>query len=144
MQDKIQHNYFYQQSVAEVWAFLTESELIAQWLMPNDFKAEAGHEFQFHTRPMPNFGFDGTIYCKVLEIVPMKKLVYSWKGGPEPGVINLDTVVTWELQEKGNGTELSLLHSGFTANQSMIMGIMTEGWLKNMAKIADLLNAPTS
>ncbi|MBV8252412.1 MAG: SRPBCC domain-containing protein [Chitinophaga sp.] len=144
MQNSIQHSYFYEQPLAAVWAYLTESELIAQWLMPNDFLAEVGHEFNFHTRPMPNFGFDGTIYCKVLEIDPMKKLVYSWQGGPEPGVINLDTVVEWQLQEKDNGTELSLVHSGFTADQAMIFGIMSEGWLKNITKIADLLNALAS
>lgn len=35
----------------KVWRALTESELIASWLMPNDFWAEVGHRFTFRTRP---------------------------------------------------------------------------------------------
>jgi len=136
----IRHTYFYQQSPAEVWAYLTESELLAQWLMPNDFRAEAGHEFTFRTRPMPAFGFDGIVYCKVVEIVPHKRLAYTWKGGPGPGEITLDTLVEWELREKDHGTELLLHHSGFQERNSMMFGIMDGGWLKNMGEIADLLN----
>jgi uncharacterized protein YndB with AHSA1/START domain len=36
----------------KIWHTLTTSELIAKWLMPNDFVAAIGHRFNFRTRPM--------------------------------------------------------------------------------------------
>lgn len=36
---------------------------------------------KFTTNPISSLGLDGNFYCKVLEIIPLKKLSYSWKGG---------------------------------------------------------------
>src|SRR5258708_5202344 len=104
MQKDIKHTWFLPHSKEKVWHFLTDSELIAQWLMKNDFKPMVGHQFQFHSKPLVNVGFDGNVYCEVKEVVPFKKLVYSWKGGPGKGKITLDSVVIWTLIEKENGT----------------------------------------
>src|SRR5215470_6773811 len=52
--------------VARVWRALTDAELLARWLMPNDFELELGHRFMFRTAPMPAVGFDGVIHCEVL------------------------------------------------------------------------------
>ncbi|MBS1935760.1 MAG: SRPBCC domain-containing protein [Bacteroidetes bacterium] len=138
----IKHSFFYSHSAEIVWEYLTNSELMAQWLMPNDFMPEVGHEFRFTIKPIPEFEFDGIIYCKVMEIVPYKKLVYSWKGGPGDGSINLDSVVTWTLVTKENGTELLLEHSGLMKNIS-IYEAMNKGWKENIAKIDELINKST-
>jgi len=84
------------------------------------------------------------MYCKVLEIVPFKKLSYSWKLGPGDGTINVDSVVRWELQPKDNGTELLLHHGDFTVlKQVGIFDAMNAGWLQNMHKILNRLNETT-
>lgn len=144
MNKSIQQQIFYAHPPKAVWAYLTQPELMSQWLMPNDFRPILGFDFQFTTKPIPSLDLDGIFYCKVLEIVPYKKLSYSWKGGPGDGKISLDSVVVWTLVEKNNGTELQLLHSGFKEieNFSIFIG-MTDGWLKNMEKIAKLLNNVT-
>ena len=38
----------------KIWRALTESTLIAQWLMNNDFQPVVGRAFQFLSQPMPN------------------------------------------------------------------------------------------
>jgi uncharacterized protein YndB with AHSA1/START domain len=77
-----------------------------------------------------------------LEIVPFRKLSYSWKGGPGEGKFTLDTVVVWKLEPNDKGTELFLEHSGFSEVENLaIYAGMTDGWLKNIHKIADLINA---
>jgi uncharacterized protein YndB with AHSA1/START domain len=139
MTKRIQHKFYYPHPPEVVWEYLTKAELIEQWLMENDFQPIVGHDFQFRTKPMPNFNFNGIVYCKVLEIVPFKKLSYSWKGGPGDGKITLDSVVEWKLQLKDNGTELFLDHSGFMESVN-IYSLMNEGWLKNMQKISELIN----
>jgi len=49
-----------------VWRALTTAELIGKWLMPNNFKAELGHKFTFHAKPMGDW--DGTVQCEVIAI----------------------------------------------------------------------------
>lgn len=141
MTKQIEHNWFFKHSPDKVWEYLTQSELIEQWLMKNDFLPIVGHDFQFRTPAMPKFNFDGIVYCKVLEIVPLKKLSYSWKGGPGNGRIELDSIVEWTLSPKENGTALQLKHSGFTEADFTMYSIMNDGWFKNVNKIIDQLNA---
>ena len=142
MNKKIQHQLFFPHQPEAVWEYLTNAELMELWLMKNDFKPIMGHEFTFRVNPIPSLDFDGIVYCKVLEIIPFKKLSYSWKLGPGDGTINVDSVVRWELQPKGNGTELILDHGNFAILKNAGMfNAMNEGWLKNMHKIADRLNA---
>lgn len=118
-----------------VWSCLTESDKLAGWLMENDFRPTVGHRFRFMTKPKVRFGFDGIVYGEVLEVVPFRKLVYSWRGGPGNGKINLDTVVTWTLKPVGSGTLLTLTHSGFQGFRNFIPYIaMGKGWQKIMRK----------
>jgi uncharacterized protein YndB with AHSA1/START domain len=134
----IKHKFSYSHSPEVVWDYLTKSELIAQWLMPNDFQPIVGHEFSFRTKPMPAVAFDGIVCCKVLELVPCKKLSYTWKGGPGNGETNMDSVVTWVLEKKDSGTELFLEHTGFIENPD-IFTMMNKGWLENITKINELI-----
>jgi|SRR5690348_7354051 uncharacterized protein YndB with AHSA1/START domain len=141
MKKNIKHTFFFPCPPARVWEFLVDSELLAQWLMPNDFKPVLGHEFSFRIKPMPQFNCDGNFHCKILEITPPKKLVYSWNAGPGDGTVNLATTVEWTLVEKDGGTELRLVHSGFDEKENMdiYMGMMN-GWAQNVQKIEKLLN----
>ena len=139
MSRTIKHTIFYSHAPELVWEYLTKVELIEQWLMKSDFLPVIGHEFMFQTRPLPQFDFDGNIYCKVLEVVPQRKLVYSWKGGPAPGKITMDSTVKWILTPRNNGTELQLEHSGLIENAGIYQA-MNEGWWKNIKRIDELIN----
>jgi uncharacterized protein YndB with AHSA1/START domain len=142
MTKSIKHTLFFKHSPEAVWEYLTKPELISQWLMETDFEPIVGLDFQFKTKPIPKFDFDGIVYCKVVEVVPYKKLSYSWKGGPGDVKVTMDSIVIWTLTAKDNGTELFLEHSGFKVLENLaIFNSMNEGWLKNIKKIAELLNA---
>jgi len=138
----IKHQFFFPHPVETVWQYLTESELMEQWLMKNNFQPIVGFDFQFRTGPIPSLDFDGIFYCKVLEIVPFKKLSYSWKSGPGEGEITLDSVVVWQLQSTDKGTEVFLEHKGFAKKENLnFYNGLTQGWIEKLNKIADLLNA---
>ncbi len=140
MQKDIRQLWFLPHPPETVWEFLTDPELLTQWLMPNDFKAIVGHRFQFYSKPKLKIGFDGIVYAEVLEIVPFKKLSYSWRGGPGKGRITLDSVVTWTLIPKENGTELLLEHTGFKGIKNYISYlIMNKGWVIGPKKRLTLL-----
>jgi uncharacterized protein YndB with AHSA1/START domain len=141
MSKSINHKLFFPNPPSVVWQYLTNAELMELWLMKNDFQPVVGHNFQFKTNPLPNLNFDGNVYCEVLEIIPDKKLVYSWKGGPGNGITTMDSIVEWTLRGKDNGTELELNHSGTDAFDTLpIFAAMNAGWLKNALKIYELIN----
>lgn len=137
----IHHRYFFPHPPETVWQYLTRADLMAQWLMENNFEPVIGHQFQFRTKPLPILNLDGIFHCQVLEMIPLKKLSYSWKGGPGPGSFTLDTLVVWALQPQQGGTLLTLEHSGFKEIENLdIYTGMTKGWLQNIEKIAARIN----
>jgi uncharacterized protein YndB with AHSA1/START domain len=141
IKNEIKNEWIYEQSPKEVWGYLTQAELVALWLMPNNIKPIQGHEFQFTTKPIPSLDLDGIFQCKVLELVPFQKLVYTWKGGRGDGIFTLDTIVEWTLEKHGKGTKLSLRQHGFKYSNFSIFTAMTGGWNANVQKMIHLLNA---
>jgi uncharacterized protein YndB with AHSA1/START domain len=142
MKKMIKYNWFFEQSPESVWKYLTTSELMAQWLMKNDFELMLGRKFMFKANPHPDLDFDGKVYCEILEIDPAKKLVYSWKSGDGLGTMNVDSIVTWILIPKNEGTELILEHSGLDElKNTMLFQAMNKGWDENVrVKMGNLFN----
>ena len=141
MQKDIKQTWFFPQSPEIIWQFLTDADLLSQWLMENDFKPIVGHRFQFKTYPRVKIGFDGIVFCEVLTVEPLKKLSYSWRGGQGNGKITLHSVVTWTLLPKDGGTELVLEHTGFKGLKNYLSYfIMNKGWaIKVKNRLTDLL-----
>ena len=141
MNQSISHKIFFPNPPQMVWDYLTIDKMIEQWLMPNNFLPILGYDFEFRTNPLPQLDFDGIIYCKIVEILPYKKLSYSWKSGPGNGDIAIDSIVVWTLIEKDGGTELCIDHSGFKEMEHFNMfSALNNGWLKNMQKVYSLIN----
>ena len=127
----IEVDQFLAQPPDRVWHALTDPDLLARWLMPNDFRAAVGHQFTFRTEPVPQYGFDGIVHCQVLDLDPPRLLRFSWRGGV------LDTVVSWRLVPEGAGTRLLIRHDGFDdgdPEQRMTMGILGGGWRGHLVK----------
>jgi uncharacterized protein YndB with AHSA1/START domain len=108
-----------------VWRALTESDLIAKWLMANDFQPVVGHRFTFQAKAMEQW--DGRVQCEVLEVAEPHRLSYSWRGGA--GDFAIDTVVSWTLEPSASGgTLLHLEHSGFLPKDQMGFEGLNKGW----------------
>lgn len=104
----------------KLWRALTESPLLAQWLMNNDFEPAVGHKFQFRREPVQNW--NGVIDCEVLVVDPLKQLSYSW------GAMGLGTVVLWTLTATESGTHLRMEQSGFGPDQKANYNGAKYGW----------------
>lgn len=116
----------------KVWRALTDPVLLAEWLLPVvGLKLEPGAEFMFKTQPHP--GWDGTVNCRMVEIEAPRKLSYAWS------VPFLETVVTFTLTPTASGTRLSLVQSGFKAEQKQEFGGARYGWKMMGEKLIDLL-----
>ena len=128
--------------VAEtIWKALTSAQLIARWLMPpTGFEATEGKAFTFQTTP--GGAWDGVIHCRILEVVPNRRLVYAWKGGDERNTgygAPLDTVVTWSLTPLEIGTRIRLVHAGFVMPRNdTAYTAMSGGWTKVVRRLNDI------
>lgn len=134
MKNEIRHTFYFNQKPEEIWAYLTQSELIEQWLMPNDFKPEPGHHFRF-TNPNNSF-----VVCEVVEVKPYTFLSYVWKNDWSITKVPYTSLVTWTLNPVESGTELILVHSGF----ELLNNLMAHngGWIFHCNKLSEMLKLP--
>ena len=117
---------------AKVWRALTDPVLLAEWLLPViDHKLERGAAFTFKAQPQP--GRDGIVNCRFVEIEAPRKLSWTWVVG------DIDTVVTFTLDPTASGTRLSIVQSGFKADQKKNFGGARYGWRMMGGKLVDLL-----
>jgi uncharacterized protein YndB with AHSA1/START domain len=110
----------------KIWRALTQSHLIEEWLMKNDFEPVVGHRFNLR-------GDWGGVDCQVLEIEPRKTLSYSWAAN------GLESVVTWTLTPAGRGTNLRMEQSGFRPDQEQFYQGAKGGWQKFFANLEQVL-----
>jgi uncharacterized protein YndB with AHSA1/START domain len=129
----------YNAPVNKVWKAITDKDLMQQWYFNiAAFKPEVGFEFTFEG------GSEEKKYmhlCKVLEVIPNKKLSYSWHYKDYEG----SSVVTFELFDEGDKTRLKLTHEGLETfpqnNKDFAKESFVQGWthiigtsLKNFAE----------
>jgi uncharacterized protein YndB with AHSA1/START domain len=114
--------------VANVWKAITNKDEMKHWYFDLvEFKPEVGFQFSFIGR-----GKDGTkeyIHrCEIKEVIPEKKLMYSWRYEGFEG----NSFVTFELFAEGNKTKLKLTHEGLetfpTNNSDFAKENFVEGW----------------
>ena len=92
--------------VAKVWTALTNVDEMRRWYFDlKEFKPQAGLEFRFVVE------HEGNTYdhrCKVTEVIPQKKIAYTWRYNGHEG----NSLVTFELFAEGDKTKLKLTHTG--------------------------------
>jgi uncharacterized protein YndB with AHSA1/START domain len=92
--------------IARVWEALTDVDQMREWYFDlKEFKPQVGFEFEFIVE------HEGNRYhhlCRVTDVVPEKKIAYTWRYKGEPG----DSLVTFELFPEGEKTRLKLTHTG--------------------------------
>lgn len=93
-------------SVSTVWKAITDKDEMKQWYFDlKDFKPVVGFEFSFYG------GVEDRQYlhlCKITEVIPERKLSYSWKYDGFEG----NSLVSFELFPEGSKTRLKLTHEG--------------------------------
>jgi uncharacterized protein YndB with AHSA1/START domain len=115
----------------KVWRALTESQLVAQWLMKNDFEPVVGRRFQLRSDPVPNW--DGVIDCEVLVVEPAKRLSYTWR------TMGMASEVLFTLTAADGGTRVRMEHSGFPLDQDAAYKGATYGWQSFLGKLDTVL-----
>jgi uncharacterized protein YndB with AHSA1/START domain len=115
----------YNAPVDKVWQAITDKEQMKQWYFDiAQFEPNPGFEFSF------TGGTEEHSYlhlCKITEVIPYKKLAYSWRYDGYEG----NSVVTFELVDEGGKTRLKLMHEGlktFPSNPDFAKENFVQGW----------------
>lgn len=117
----------------KVWRALTQSALLAEWLMQNDFAPKVGHRFNFRAPPMPHW--NGVVDCEVLAVEPNRRLSYSWNASGAEAANGLKTVVTWTLTPTKAGVLVRMEQSGFRPEEEANYQGAQYGWQKYIAAL---------
>ena len=120
----------------KIWRALTDSALVAQWLMQNDFAAVVGHRFNF--RATPNAYWNGVTDCEVLEVEPPSRLVYSWNASGEQALGGLKTIVTWTLTPAAGGVLVRMEQAGFRPEDENGYVTMGGGWVRILGRLEEV------
>ncbi len=96
-----------------VWRYLEDPDLLAGWLMRNNFSGRVGDDSQFFARPAGDW--DGVLNCRLVTFDPPFELAFTWDAND----IRCETLVTIELLEEAGGTRagrtpFSVPHRGIT------------------------------
>ena len=108
-----------------VFRAISDEKELTQWF-PDQARLEpkvGGFlQFKFYEDGKENHRVEG----KILEIIPNKKISYSWVNKSDPNFPN--TVVTWTLDiVDGNKTKVTLVHTGFDP-KSRWYDLHSKGW----------------
>jgi uncharacterized protein YndB with AHSA1/START domain len=121
----------------KVWRALTQSHLLDEWLMKNDFRPVVGHRFNFRATPMPHW--NGITDCEVLEVETNRRLSYSWNASGDEAENGLKTVVAWTLTPVAGGTQVRMEQSGFRSNETANYQGAKYGWQRYLAALENVV-----
>ncbi len=93
---------FYPHPLHRVWTALTDSQALAQWLLPNTFAPQVGHRFTLTDEAQE--GWSGIVECEVVAVEFCKRLAYLWRAHPHTPAM----LITFTLEEVTGGTCLRL------------------------------------
>jgi uncharacterized protein YndB with AHSA1/START domain len=124
----------------KVFAAWTEAQKLKQWFAPSEMyvtqanlDVKVGGRYTIHMEDAEKTRAE-TLTGTYKKIIPDELLIFTFKGswqGDAP-----ESLVTMELKDIADGTELTLTHEGFTTAESVKNH--TEGWSGGLEKLAKL------
>jgi uncharacterized protein YndB with AHSA1/START domain len=133
-----------------VWRALTDATVLGRWFMENDFQPRLHQPFTFRMKPQR--GWDGITWCEVIELEPLRRVAYTYRGqatGDKTlacagirsemagkavrGIFTeLDTVLRFTLEDDDSGdggggrTRLVVEHAGFAGLKLVLVSFVME------------------
>jgi uncharacterized protein YndB with AHSA1/START domain len=125
------------QPPVKIWRALTETALVGDWLMQNDFQPRVGHRFSFRGKPIPKM-WNGVTDSEVLRIEPLRLLAYSWNASGEEAEGGLKSIVTWTLAPEPGGTRVRMEQAGFRPQDEGGFRGMGAGWPRIVERLEEV------
>jgi uncharacterized protein YndB with AHSA1/START domain len=119
-------------SAETIWKAISNKDEMKKWYFDlAEFDPKVGFEFQFSGGPPEKQYLH---LCKITEVIPNRKLTYSWRYDGYEGI----SFVTFELFKEGNKTRLKLTHEGLetfpVSNPHLAKENFAVGWTEIIGK----------
>ncbi len=125
-----------------VYAAWTDPKQMREWFGPEGVRtrnviadARVGGKFRWDLTSLE--GEDMTAFGDYQELIPGKKAVFTWKWDDDEDWENVISIVTVELRDAGEGTEVRLLHEQLPSEESR--GRHEEGWTKVLGSLEEYI-----
>lgn len=113
--------------IERVWAYLTDSELRSKWLAAGAMEMKVGAPVELVWRNAElndppgkrpdGFSEENRMQSRITELEPMRRLSIAWNGSGD---------VTFELEAKGKGVLLTVIHRRLPDRSTMLK--VGAGW----------------
>ncbi|MEO8739617.1 MAG: SRPBCC domain-containing protein [Casimicrobiaceae bacterium] len=126
-----------------VWHACTDPQALKQWMGPSDAysvpiaEADVRVGGRYHIVMKAFDGEEHDVSGVYQEVVPNRKLVYSWAWKSAPERVSR---VTFQLRAAGDGTELTVLHEEFADADARERH--NQGWTGCLGRLERLLGSP--
>src|SRR6266566_4145948 len=125
--------------IERIWAYLTDSELRRKWLAAGAMEMKVGTPFELvwrndelndppSKRP-EGFPEEQRMQSRITELEPLRKLSIAWNGTGD---------VTFELEPRGKGVLLTVIHRRFPDRATLLMHMA--GWHMHLDVLAASAN----
>lgn len=118
-----------------VWRHLVEPELLDGWFCPNpDLELAVAADVRIGGEYRADMGGEHVAVGEFTEVDPERLLAFTWGWLPEPEPA---THVAISLADADGGTELELVHAGFTDPEAA--DGHRDGWERSLDRLAGLV-----
>jgi len=116
---------------ARVYAAWTDPEQLKQWWGPEGvqtrkFEADPRVGGKYRWDLLNQEGEEMSVFGEYRELIPGKKIVFTWKWDDDEAWENKSSTVTIELSDRDGGTEIKLTHVQLPSEESR--NRHNEGW----------------
>ncbi|HXY60654.1 MAG TPA: SRPBCC domain-containing protein [Chthoniobacterales bacterium] len=128
---------------SRVYAAWTDPEQLKQWWGPKEvktrtFSADARVGGKYRWDLINQEGEEMSVFGEYRELVPDKRIVFTWKWDDDEAWEAKNSVVTIELSECDGGTELKLTHVQLPSEASRDRH--NEGWNSVLDRFEEFFN----
>ena len=128
---------------ARVYAAWTDPTQLKEWWGPEsvrtrNFTADARVGGKYRWDLFNQEGEEMTVFGEYRELVPGKKIVFTWKWDDDDNWEEHNSVVTVELSDRDGGTEVRLVHEKLPSEESRDRH--TEGWNSVLDRLEKFFN----
>ena len=114
-----------------VYAAWTDPAQLKEWFGPESVRtrkiaADPRMGGKYRWDLVNQEGEEMSVFGEYLELVPGKKIVFTWKWDDDEAWKNTNSVVTVELSDRDGGTEVRLVHEKLPSEESRDRH--NEGW----------------
>ena len=128
---------------SRVYAAWTDPAQLKEWWGPEgvetrNFAADARVDGKYRWDLVNQEGEEMSVFGEYRELVPGKKIVFTWQWDDDEAWKNVSSVVTVELSDRDGGTEICLRHEQLPSTESRDRH--NEGWSSVLDRLEKFFN----